>query len=325
MTTTPDPMIVREIAREIILDCGRNADDIGTYVWVRVGADLSKHEHGAWCSAIREAIRTAQIAMSWPDEQPQDERDAESHSAAERVRATLDRHAARGSIGGEYLDADVRAVLDNREMWRNLALSRGAERDERDAALADLATELDAANANAAEIADQRTAYREEVMRLRARVRELEREVRQLRAGAPRAWTQDLRSPVGRFENFINATRSYDSDHLGGIMRGGNAEATITLGDLRAVLARLAELEAHPWQVLHADQDERDGDVRAVARLLASADGSITEMFAAHEALEARFADRIAAIERDAETETAVHGLLADLGQRARDTKAGNQ
>jgi hypothetical protein len=67
--TAPDPKTVREIAREIILDCGRNADDIGTYVWVRVGADLSKHEHGAWCSAIREAIRTAQITASWPTEQ----------------------------------------------------------------------------------------------------------------------------------------------------------------------------------------------------------------------------------------------------------------
>ena len=64
-----DPKTVREIAREIILDCGRNADDVGTYVYVRVGADLSKHEHGAWCSAIREAIRTAQITVSWPDEQ----------------------------------------------------------------------------------------------------------------------------------------------------------------------------------------------------------------------------------------------------------------
>jgi len=67
--TAPDPKTVREIAREHILYCGRDADDIGSYVYVRVGADLSKHEYGAWCSAIREAIRTAQITMSWPDEQ----------------------------------------------------------------------------------------------------------------------------------------------------------------------------------------------------------------------------------------------------------------
>lgn len=87
-----------------------------------------------------------------------------------------------------------------------------------------------------------------------ARIAELEREVRQLRAGAPRAWKQDWHDPIARFETFVNVTRSYDSDRLGGIMRGGNAEATITLGDLRAVLARLAELEAA--------QDERDGDVR---------------------------------------------------------------
>lgn len=46
--------------------------------------------------------------------------------------------------------------------------------DERDGALADLATELDAANDNADEIADRAGKYREEIMRLRAQVRELE-------------------------------------------------------------------------------------------------------------------------------------------------------
>jgi hypothetical protein len=66
MSGDVDPQLVREIAREHILDGGQNADDIGTYVWVRVGADLTKHEHGAWCSAIREAIRTATV--SWPAE-----------------------------------------------------------------------------------------------------------------------------------------------------------------------------------------------------------------------------------------------------------------
>jgi hypothetical protein len=76
--TAPDARTVREIAREYILDCGRNADDIAAYVWVRVGADLTKHEHGAWCSAIRKAIRTAQITVSWPDEQQPDERTADA-------------------------------------------------------------------------------------------------------------------------------------------------------------------------------------------------------------------------------------------------------
>jgi hypothetical protein len=93
-------------------------------------------------------------------------------------------------------------------------------------------------------------------------------EVRTLRTGAPRAWKQDWRDPVSRFENFVNATRNYDSDRLGGIFRGAHAEATITLGDLRSVLNRLAELEAHPWIVVPPAGDEQptaeqDGDVRA--------------------------------------------------------------
>lgn len=46
-------------------------------------------------------------------------------------------------------------------------------RDERDAQLAEVTAELESANANAAEIADQRAEYREEIMRLRAQVREL--------------------------------------------------------------------------------------------------------------------------------------------------------
>ena len=106
--------------------------------------------------------------------------------------------------------------------------------DDRDAQLADLATELDAANDNAVEIADQRAKQREEIMRLRARVRELE--------GA---------------------------------------------------------------------QDERDGDVRAVAALLRLGDislhgGWLTRWEDAKAELESRFADRIAALE-------------------ARDAKAGEQ
>lgn len=144
-----------------------------------------------------------------------------------------------------------------------------------------------------------------------ARIAELEREVRQLRAGAPRAWKQDWRNPISRFETFVNATRNYDSDHLGGIMRGGNAEATITLGDLRAVLARLAELEAHPWIVVEAEQPQDDGDVRAVAALLKLGDTSfrgnwLTDYDDARSELESRFAARIAALD-------------------ARDAKAGEQ
>jgi hypothetical protein len=70
MTTAPDPKTVREIATEHILDCGRNADDIGAYVMGHHGPDaLTKHQYGAWCSAIRSAIRTAVVTVEWPDEQ----------------------------------------------------------------------------------------------------------------------------------------------------------------------------------------------------------------------------------------------------------------
>lgn len=68
--TTPDPKIVRELATEHILDCGRNADDIGAYVMGHFGTDaLTKHEYHAYCSAIRSAIRTAVVDLSWPGEQ----------------------------------------------------------------------------------------------------------------------------------------------------------------------------------------------------------------------------------------------------------------
>ena len=66
--TAPDPETVREIAREHIRS-GRT--DIGTTMDEQFGTGvvdaMSRHEYGAWCSAVREAIRTA--ALSWPDEQ----------------------------------------------------------------------------------------------------------------------------------------------------------------------------------------------------------------------------------------------------------------
>ena len=69
--TAPDVPTVRQLATEHILEDARRAHDIGAAVLGHHGPyALTKHEYGAWCSAIREAIRTAQIAVSWPDEQP---------------------------------------------------------------------------------------------------------------------------------------------------------------------------------------------------------------------------------------------------------------
>lgn len=62
--------------------------------------------------------------------QPTVEQDGDS--AADRVRKTANRRLADGYKTADYDDEDVMAVLDNREQWRNLALSRGAKRAEQD-------------------------------------------------------------------------------------------------------------------------------------------------------------------------------------------------
>lgn len=69
---TIDPTTVQQLATEHILDDARRAHDIGAGVLGHFGPDaLTKHEYGAWCSAIREAIQTATVAVSWPAAQPE--------------------------------------------------------------------------------------------------------------------------------------------------------------------------------------------------------------------------------------------------------------
>lgn len=64
----------------------------------------------------------------------------------------------------DAIDADVQeATVTKVASWPD-----EQSQNERDAQLADLATELDAANDNANEIADRAGKYREEIMRLRA-------------------------------------------------------------------------------------------------------------------------------------------------------------
>lgn len=120
-----------------VLDCCQTEDG---YRLIETG-----HEHIAavWVDSLyvipalldeRDALRARVTELEQlTAAQAVERNDDESDLAAQRVRATHDRHAARGSIGGEYLDADVLAVLDNREAWRNLALRRGAALDVRDA------------------------------------------------------------------------------------------------------------------------------------------------------------------------------------------------
>lgn len=83
---SPEPEKVREIAREYLTDRINEPSDVGAYVMGFVGYDLTKHEFGAWCSAVRTDLRAA--VPSWPDEQPQDEGDGEE-AARVRVRVWL--------------------------------------------------------------------------------------------------------------------------------------------------------------------------------------------------------------------------------------------
>jgi hypothetical protein len=83
-------------------------------------------------------------------EQPQQVRDGDEASAAERVRATIALRADHGTAVYEHDDADLTAVLDdltavldNREVWRNLALSRGKEREQLAARVEELKADRD--------------------------------------------------------------------------------------------------------------------------------------------------------------------------------------
>jgi ribosomal protein S27E len=69
VSTTPDPETVREIAREYVLDDRRRAHDIAPAILGRFGPDgLTRPEYRAYCDAVREAIRTATVTVSWPAE-----------------------------------------------------------------------------------------------------------------------------------------------------------------------------------------------------------------------------------------------------------------
>jgi len=68
--TAPDPKTVREIAREYVLDDRHRAHDIAPAILGRFGPDeLTRPEYYAYCDAVRKAIKTATVTVSWPDEQ----------------------------------------------------------------------------------------------------------------------------------------------------------------------------------------------------------------------------------------------------------------
>lgn len=143
MTTTPDPQTVREIARDCVADYIDDARDIAAHVMGHFGMGVPGNVY-AWTDAVRSDLRA--VVPLWPDDLPQDKRDGDE--AAGRVTAYLNDHRtrypydAKGVIADlaaaydngllpphELLEDDLRAILDNREQWRNLALSRGEKRD----------------------------------------------------------------------------------------------------------------------------------------------------------------------------------------------------
>jgi len=132
--TTPDARIVREIARECAADYLGDACDIAAHVIGYFGPGAPDDLH-PWICAVRADLSAAVAA--WPDEQQPAEvtggeqvQDGEDGPALARLLATLERHAARGSIGGEYLDADIRSILNGRRIWKTAAENAGAERDQ---------------------------------------------------------------------------------------------------------------------------------------------------------------------------------------------------
>lgn len=73
MTTTPDPKTVREIARDCVADYIDDARDIAAHVMGHFGMGVPGDVY-AWTDAVRTDLSAA--VVSWPNEQPQDERDA---------------------------------------------------------------------------------------------------------------------------------------------------------------------------------------------------------------------------------------------------------
>lgn len=160
MADQPTPEQLREFAARLVREAHVDYDFMGIGEQMSDAPELRDLDEVPFSeaqSAISDLISSAVVTVSWLDEQPQD-------GYAVRVLDMLDADPDRFQDSEED---DLRAVLHD-------LFQCTAEAANLASALAEVTAELDAANANAAEIADQRTAYREEIMRLRARVRELE-------------------------------------------------------------------------------------------------------------------------------------------------------
>lgn len=90
-TAAPDPKLVREIARKLLLNAANDlapseaGRSIGATVMADAGARLSMLEYTAWFEAVYEDMQTARFNVSWPDETPANEPDLSGWSADENA------------------------------------------------------------------------------------------------------------------------------------------------------------------------------------------------------------------------------------------------
>lgn len=129
MSTQPDPQLVREIARKAALLAARRVDDVDTAIdrsgaigdRPEAGPELAawRQARGALYSAVRAQVSRAQVVVSWPDEQAQDERDDDVR-AVDHAIWLIDALWAGDARGDDV--ASVRAELTDRFADRIAAL-----------------------------------------------------------------------------------------------------------------------------------------------------------------------------------------------------------
>jgi ketosteroid isomerase-like protein len=112
VTTTPDPQLVREIAREQILNHAKNLaqDDVTVFESViekDVCIPLSVGEQEALADDVLAEIGRAQVTVSWPGEQPTAEQDGDVRAVA-ALRDAL----ATGGRGWGEADALIAHFAD---------------------------------------------------------------------------------------------------------------------------------------------------------------------------------------------------------------------
>lgn len=130
----PDPRIVREVARQLLLNAASEVamkqagPNIGAACHATAGpGGLGMLEYSAWFQAVYEAMKTAQFGVSWPDEQTDIEPDLSGWSAAENaefeklygVQAAMRLRAAHDRVWQIVKELREAAVADGRDPYRD--------------------------------------------------------------------------------------------------------------------------------------------------------------------------------------------------------------